>query len=91
MSADRSDAPTTEETAGSLLNQEVGKVTLRDFLDVLGRESKERVELAGILRDINTAINELELNMHGKGDQMMTRLKRLRDAFNRIPPRWFHA
>lgn len=81
----------TDEKESSLLDQEVGKVTLRDLLDVLARESAERVILAKDLQELNAAINELELNMHGAGDKMMAKLKKLRDAFNRIPPKWFHV
>lgn len=73
-----------------ILDEMVGKITLGEFLDVLGRESKERMELAGVLRSINTALDTLELDLHGRGDQTMTKLKNLRDAFNRIPPKWFH-
>jgi ElaB/YqjD/DUF883 family membrane-anchored ribosome-binding protein len=58
---------------------------------VLGRESKERTELAGILRDLNKAIDAMESCMHGTMDTSMTKLKNLRETFNRIPPKWFHA
>lgn len=73
----------------SLLDQEVGKVTLRDFLDVLGRNSKERVELAGILRDLNGAIDGVECTLYRP--EATKKLKHLRETFNRIPPKWFHA
>lgn len=77
-------------TEKNILDQEVSKVTLRDLLDALGKESKERSELAGVLRDLNKAIDGMELNMHGSGDKMMSKLKDVREAFNRIPPKWFY-
>ncbi len=78
----------------ALLDQEVGRVTLRNFLDILGRESKERIELAGVLRDLNKAIDGVECSNEAddsRAEKRMAALKNLRDTFNRIPPKWFHA
>lgn len=78
----------------SLLQQEVGKITLGEFLDALGRESKERVELAGILRNLSRAIDGMELSNvadDSRAEKRMAALKNLRETFNRIPPKWFHG
>jgi hypothetical protein len=79
-----------------LLDQPVGRVTLRDFLNMLARHNAEEAELAKTLRGLNTAINALETtispNPGGKpeAERQMARLKNLRETFNRIAPKWFH-
>jgi len=81
-------------TEPSLLDREVGKVTLREFLDALGRESVERRELSGVLRDLNRAIDRMECANEAddsRAEKRMSALKNLRETFNRIPPKWFHG
>lgn len=73
-----------------LLDQPLKSITLRQFLDVWAKDQKDRMELADALRVLNKAIDRLELNMHGDGDAMMSNLKNVREAFNAIPPKWFH-
>lgn len=74
-----------------LLDQELGRVTLRQFLDVWAKDQKDRVELAGELQKLGNAINMMELSVHHEAaDVRMQALKGLREAYNRISPKWFH-
>jgi hypothetical protein len=70
-----------------LLDEEVGKVTLRQFLEVWQRDQKDRIELAEALLGLHRAINAHECIVP---NHAMHTLKALREAFNAIPPKWFH-
>jgi len=73
-----------------LLDQELGRVTLRQFLDAFAKDQADRVELAGALQKLGHAVNHLELVLDKEHDVRHAGLKQMREAFNCISPKWFH-
>jgi hypothetical protein len=73
-----------------LLDEKLGAITLRQLLEALERQSAERQELATILKDLNRAIDSLERGVGGDNPNLMALFKQMREAFNAIPPKWFH-
>ncbi len=87
----------------TVLDMELGRITLRQFLEVWAKDQKDRVELAGILQKVSVAINVLETKLTHIGvivpgaeenrrtvSDRKAAFKELREAFNKIPPKWFH-
>lgn len=71
-----------------LMKQKVGNLTVEEAIEVFRKSVKERSELAGHLKRLQSAIMHLELHMD-KDDRMQA-FKDLRETFNRIPPKWLH-
>jgi hypothetical protein len=74
-----------------ILDQELGRITVRNFIEIQERLSKERQDLATILKDLDKAIMHLELELiDSTPSSRMEAFKLLRETFNAIPPKWFH-
>lgn len=74
-----------------LMEREVGRCTLGELVEVLGRASKEQQDLAVVLKDLVKAIMHLEMNINSKHQNVrMKAIKDVRETFNRIPPKWLH-
>lgn len=71
-----------------LMKQKVGNITVEEAIEVFRRSVKERSELAGHLKKLQSAIMHLELHM-GQEDRMAA-FKEMHEAFNAIPPKWLH-
>jgi hypothetical protein len=79
--------------APELLDRPLKAITLRQLLEAMEKRSKERQELVDILKDLSHAINHLELRLSSDDAsvyQRMNAFKKMRETFNRIPPKWLH-
>jgi len=74
-----------------LLDQELGRVTVRQFLDAFARDQVDRVELAEVLQDLGIALNRLEVLLKEEHVVRLAGFKKVRETFNRISAKWFHG
>lgn len=74
-----------------LLDQKIADLTVREAIEIVVKQSDERVDLAVTLKKLGTALTHLELRI-GDDDEhaRMDAFKHLRETFNEIPPKWFH-
>ena len=71
-----------------VLKEKLSAITVEEFLEVWTKDQKDRVELAGVLKELNQTIDALEIGIGGTRE--MGLFKQMREAFNKIPPKWFH-
>lgn len=71
-----------------LLDRPLKALTVREAIEILAHESKERQELSKLLKAMQHALNVHEMAINT--DNRMNTFKLLRETFNKIPPKWFH-
>ena len=76
----------------TLLEEKLSNITLGEFLEVWTKDQQDRQELVGILQELGQTINmvELTISLQKGKEQQQAALKRMRETFNQIPPKWFH-